>query len=340
MSPDDLAASVSGSKDDLTARVSGSTTRHHGDGDLPAELVDRGVAPLWHPVRWLFTTIVVVFVAAFLRDMWINPIFQWPVFRHWFFEPIIMEGLKLTLQLTALGAVIGLIGGIFLAMMRMSKSPLLQAISFGYTWIFRSIPLIVLLVILANVTAIYPEIQVGIPFGGPKFFEINPNETFSYFAVALIGVSLHESAYTSEIVRAGVLSIDPGQMEAASALGLSKSRQYRRIILPQAVRSIVPNFANLLVMLLKGTSVVYITSMMDLFGSVQMQASINSGQIIPLLMVATVWYIVLTSVLSVIQYYVERYYSKGAVRVMPPTPFQRFKQHLGRFVLMARGGAR
>lgn len=291
-------------------------------GDLPPHIAEQRVRQSWHPGRWVATFVALVLFAMFVNALVTNPFFQWSVFAHWFFQPVIIDGLKLTLILTGLGAVIGLAGGTILAVMRLSKSPLLQLLSFLYTWIFRSIPLIVLLLFLANTAALYPQLSLGIPFG-PEFYHFDANQVMTYFTVALIGVSLNEAAYASELVRAGVLSIDQGQTEAAAALGLSKRRQYWRIIFPQAVRSIIPNFANQLINMLKGTAVVYIASLTDLFGAVQMQASINSGQIVPLLMVATVWYIILTSALAVLQYYLERYYSKGAVREMPPTPAQR-----------------
>jgi polar amino acid transport system permease protein len=203
----------------------------------------------------------------------------------------------------------------------------LKAISWGYVWIFRSIPLIVLLLFLANVTALYSSLSLGIPFG-PSFLRFNANDVLSFFVAAVLGLSLNEAAFAAEIVRSGIISVDHGQLEAAAALGLPRHRQYRRIILPQATRTIIPSYANQLVGLLKGTSVVYITSLLELFGEVETQASSNSGQIIPLLMVGTVWYVILTSILSVIQYYVERYFSRGAARALPPTPFGRFRATL------------
>jgi polar amino acid transport system permease protein len=240
---------------------------------------------------------------------------------------VIVRGLVLTLELTGLAAVFGLLGGIALALMRLSPSPLLQAVSWGYVWVFRSIPLIVLLLFLANVTALYSSLSLGVPFG-PAFVRFNANDVLSFFVVAVLGLSLNEAAYAAEIVRSGIISVDQGQREAAAALGLPRRRQYRRIILPQATRTIIPTYANQLIGLLKGTSVVYITSLLELFGEVETQASTNSGQIIPLLMVGTVWYIILTSILSVVQYYVERHFSRGALRTMPRTPLQRVRTRL------------
>ncbi|WP_033289561.1 amino acid ABC transporter permease [Amycolatopsis jejuensis] len=291
------------------------------------ELATKKVAPLRRPGRWVAAAVVLVLLAQLAHALITNPVFQWDVFGYWFFRPVILEGLLLTLELTGLAAVFGLAGGIVLALLRLSKNPLLQAVSWAYVWIFRSIPLIVLLLFLANVTALYSTLSLGIPFG-PSFLHFSATDLLSFFVVAVLGLSLNEAAYAAEIVRAGVLSVDQGQLEAAAALGLPRSRQYRRIILPQATRAIVPAYANQLIGLLKGTSVVYITSLLELFGVVETQASTNSGQIIPLLLVGTVWYIILTSILSVIQYYVERYFSRGALRTVPPTPFQRFRARL------------
>jgi len=277
------------------------------------ELAARKVLPLRRPWRWIASAIAVVLLAQFGHALVTNPVFQWDAFGYWFFRPVILRGLVLTLELTGLSALFGLLGGIVLALLRMSGSPLLRAVSWGYVWIFRSIPLIVLLLFLANVTALYSSLSLGIPFG-PAFIRFNANDILSFFAVAVLGLSLNEAAYAAEIVRSGIISVDPGQLEAAAALGLPKTRQYRRIILPQATRTIIPAYVNQLIGLLKGTSVVYITSLLELFGEVETLGSTNSGQIIPLLVVGTVWYIILTSILSIFQFWVERHFAKGVTR--------------------------
>lgn len=291
------------------------------------ELASRKVVRLRHPWRWLAAAVVLVLLAQLGHALVTNQVFQWHVFAYWFFRPVILDGLVLTLELTGLAAVFGLAGGILLALMRLSENPVLRAVSWAYIWIFRSIPLIVLLLFLANVTALYNSLSLGVPFG-PSFVSFRATDLLSFFVVAVLGLSLNEAAYAAEIVRAGILSVDQGQLEAAAALGLPRSRQYRRIILPQATRAIIPSYVNQLIGLLKGTSVVYITSLLELFGVVETQASTNSGQIIPLLLVGTVWYVIGTSILSVAQFYVERYFSRGALRTVPPTPFQRVRARL------------
>jgi polar amino acid transport system permease protein len=275
-----------------------------------SDLATTRVVPLRRPWRWVASAVVVVLLVQVVQGLVANPAYQWDAFGYWFFQPIILEGLVVTLKLTAWSAVIGFAAGIVLALMRLSGSPVLMSVSWVYVWIFRSIPLIVLLLFLANATALYPSLGLSVPFG-PQLFSIDATQLLSYEAAAIIGLSLNEAAYASEIVRSGIISVDPGQREAAAALGLPRHRRFTRIVLPQAMRAILPSYANQLIGLLKGTSVVYITSLLDLFGQVETQASTNSGEVIPLLMVATVWYVVLTTVLSVFQYFVEQHFAKG-----------------------------
>jgi polar amino acid transport system permease protein len=202
----------------------------------------------------------------------------------------------------------------------------LQAVSWGYIWLFRSVPLIVLLLFLYNFSALYKALGLGIPFG-PTF--VTFGVTTLATDIAVVGLSLNEAAYAAEVVRSGLLSVDQGQHEAAAALGLPRSFQFRRIVLPQALRTIVPSYVNLLIGLVKSSSLVFDVSLLDLFGSVQSLGSTYSGDIVPLLLVATVWYVVLTSVISVVQYYVERRFARGAVRTLPLTPLQRLRRAIG-----------
>jgi polar amino acid transport system permease protein len=293
-----------------------------------ADLATRPVVPRRHVGRWVATAVVLVLVAQLVNGLITNPFYEWDKFAYWFARPVILDGLVVTLEVTAMSAILGLAGGVLLALGRLSPNPLLQVTSWAYIWLFRSIPLIVVLLFLFNLSAIYPVLGFGIPFG-PQFVTFREADLLSFMAIAVLGLTLNEAAYAAEIVRAGVLSVDVGQVEAAHALGLSRARLFRRIILPQALRSIVPAYVNQLIGLIKGSSLVFYVSMLDLFGTVQTMASTYPTDIIPLLLVATVWYVVLTSVLSVVQYYVERYYSRGAVRTMPPTPLQRLRAGLG-----------
>jgi polar amino acid transport system permease protein len=280
------------------------------------------VLPLRHPGRWILTAIVLVLVAQIGHGLVTNPFFQWDRFSYWFLRPTILDGLLITLEVAAYSAVLGLAGGILIALARLSRSPVLRAAGWVYTWLFRSVPLIVVLLFLYNFSALYRTLSVGVPFG-PAFFTFDESRLATDMVVAVVGLSLNEAAYAAEVVRGGILSVDQGQHEAAAALGLPKSYQFTRIVFPQALRSITPNYVNQLIGLIKGTSLVFYVSLLDLFGSVQSMGSTYPGDIVPLLLVATAWYLILTSAVSVVQFYVERYFSRGATRTLPPTPLQK-----------------
>ncbi|MFJ6835645.1 amino acid ABC transporter permease [Streptomyces sp. NPDC091209] len=293
----------------------------------PKPLAAQRVLPLRRPGRWIITAVVLVLVAQITHGLVTNPFYQWDRFQYWFLRPTILDGLLITLEVAAYSAVLGLLGGILLALARLSPSPVLRAVSWVYTWLFRSVPLIVVLLFLYNFSALYRTLSVGVPFG-PAFFTFDESHLATDMAVAVVGLSLNEAAYASEVVRGGLLSVDQGQHEAASALGLPKRYQFAKIVFPQALRSITPNYVNQLIGLIKGTSLVFYVSLLDLFGSVQSMGSTYPGDIVPLLLVATAWYLILTSVVSVIQFYVERYYSRGALRTLPPTPLQKVRNGL------------
>jgi len=290
-------------------------------------LSSQRVIPLRHPGRWIVTVVVLVVLAQVVHGLVTNPFYQWDRFQYWFLRPVILDGLLITLKVTAWTAVLGLAGGVLLALGRLSKSPILNAICWTYIWLFRSIPLIVVLLLLYNFSAIYPKLSVGVPFG-PGFHTFTESKLATDIVIAIVGLTLNEAAYAAEVVRAGILSVDQGQHEAAAALGLPKGYQFRHIVFPQALRAIIPSYVNQLIGLIKGTSLVFYVSLLDLFGEVQSLGSTYSGDIIPLLLVATVWYVILTSVVSVAQFYVERYYSKGALRTVPPTPLQRLRNQV------------
>ncbi|MER5868830.1 amino acid ABC transporter permease [Streptomyces sp. NPDC002044] len=285
------------------------------------------VLPLGRPGRWIAALAVLVLASQAGHGLLTNPFYQWDRFAYWFFRPVILEGLLITLQVAAYSAVLGLAGGVLLALGRLSGSPVLRSASWAYIWLFRSVPLIVVLLFLYNLSALYPTLSIGVPFG-PAFLTFDESRLATDIVVAVVGLSLSEAAYAAEIVRAGVLSVDQGQHEAAAALGLPKRYQFARIVFPQALRSIVPSYVNQLIGLLKATSLVFYVSLLDLFGSVQSLASTYPGDVVPLLLVATVWYVILTSLVSVVQFYIERYYARGALRTLPPTPVQRARAGL------------
>jgi polar amino acid transport system permease protein len=301
----------------------GSDTVPTGPPGGPGLAAER-VLPLRHPWRWVLTAVVLVLLAQFIHGLVSNPFYQWGRLSYWFFRPVVLDGLLITLEVAAAGAVLGLIGGVILALGRLSPNPVLRSVSWVYIWLLRSVPLIVVLLFLYNFSALYRTLSLGIPFG-PAFFEFDESRLATDMAVAVVGLSLNEAAYAAEVVRSGVLSVDQGQHDAASALGLPRGFQFRRIVFPQALRVIVPSYVNQLIGLVKSTSLVFYVSLLDLFGTVQSLGSTYPGDIVPLLLVATFWYVVLTSVVSVAQFYVERHYSRGALRTVPPTPLQKLR---------------
>ncbi|MFD8144734.1 amino acid ABC transporter permease [Streptomyces sp. NPDC059708] len=254
---------------------------------------------------------LLVFALA-VRSVLGNDAFQWDVVGRYFTTSAVLHGLLLTLWLTAVVMVLGFLTGTVLAVMRLSDSPVLRTLSWGYVWIFRSTPLLVQLLFWFNIGALYPTLGLGIPYG-PELFSVRTVNLLGPTLTAVIGLTLHESAYAAEVVRGGILSVDPGQTEAAQALGLSGWRTLRRIVVPQAMRSIVPTAGNMLIGTLKGTSIVSVLAVHDLLYSVQLVYNQNY-QVIPLLLVATLWYAAVTTVLSAGQFYVERHYARGTSR--------------------------
>ncbi|WP_233159921.1 amino acid ABC transporter permease [Pseudonocardia sp. MH-G8] len=284
------------------------------------------VVPARRPWRWVASVVVAVLVAMAVNALVTNPAWDWPTVGEYLFAPSILRSVALTLQLTALGIVVGFVLGTLLALMRLSDNPLLRAVSWAYIWIFRSVPLILQLLFWYNLALLYRSIGIGVPFG-PTFVEFETMDLIGPVTAAVLGLALHQAAYAAEVVRAGFLSVDQGQLEAAAALGIPKLRQLRRILIPQAMRTIVPTAGNELIGLVKGTSVVYIMALSELFYQVQVIYTRN-GRVIPLLLVAAIWYLALTTVMSIAQFYVERFYARGALRTLPPTPVQRLRRSL------------
>ncbi|KUF13468.1 MULTISPECIES: amino acid ABC transporter permease [Streptomyces] len=252
--------------------------------------------------QWTAAVVVLVALALVVNSVARNDAFQWGVVGDYFTTPAVLRGLWLTLWLTAVVMVLGFALGTLLALGRLSANPVLRSVSWGYVWFFRSMPILVQLLFWFNIGALYPTL-----------FGVRTVDLLGPVTIAVIGLTLHEAAYAAEVVRAGVLSVDRGQFEAAQSLGLGRWRRFRRIVLPQAMRSIVPPAGNMLIGTLKGTSIVSVIAVQDLLYSVQLVYH-RTYQVIPLLLVATLWYVVVTSLLSVGQHYVERYYARGTER--------------------------
>jgi polar amino acid transport system permease protein len=293
-----------------------------------AKVVPPVVVPQRHPRRLVTAAVVVLLAGLVIRSISTNDRFEWDVVGQNFFSPRVVEGLVLTLELTAVSMTIGIALGTLMAVMRISPNPLIAGAASLYIWFFRGVPILVQLLFLFNLAALYPVLSIGIPFG-PVFFSSSANTLITPPVAAILGLSLAEGAYMAEIVRAGLVSVGHGQTEAAQALGLRRSLALRLIILPQAMRAIIPPTGNEIISMLKTTSLVSVIAVAELLYSVQLIYAVNY-KTIPLLIVASIWYLVFTSILTVIQYYVERRFARGASRALPLTPIQKLRLRLER----------
>lgn len=261
------------------------------------------------PGRWLAAAAVVVLVAMFVNTLITNQRFQWGIVAQYFTAPSILRGLGLTLALSASVFVVGYLFGIGLAAMRLSSNPILRSVSFTFVWIVRSVPAIVQVLFWFQLASLYPRLSIGIPFG-PEFASVQTANLFSGIIAAFIALTLDVAAFSAEVVRGGLLSVDRGQTEAAEALGLSRRRIFRRIVLPQAMPAIIPASGNLANGMVKATAIVSVIAVQDLLYSAQLIYNDNF-QVVPLLIVATLWYIIITTALSVLQYFIERHYNRS-----------------------------
>jgi polar amino acid transport system permease protein len=269
--------------------------------------------PLRHPWRWVTAIVIVVLVALFLYGAATNEAYCWSTFGKYILDERIVSGVLITIELTVLSMILAIVLAVILAVMRLSPNPVFRSVSWVYLWIFRGTPVYVQLVFWGLVPTIYKNIQLGIPFG-PTFFTLNIQNLSLYFLLAVIGLGLNEAAYLAEIIRAGISSVPEGQSEASPALGMSWIMTMRRTVLPQAMRVIIPPTGNEFIGQLKTTSLVAaVPYTFDLFGR-QRDISAVLFQPIPLLLVAAAWYLLITSILMVGQFYLERYFSRGVSR--------------------------
>jgi polar amino acid transport system permease protein len=280
------------------------------DGD--GRLLTARLVGARHPGQWVSAALVLLLFAMLVNTLVTNQRFQWGVVGDYFVNGSIMRGLLLTLWMTAAVMTCGFLIGIGLAAMRLSSNPILRTLSFGYVWLVRSVPPLVQLLFWYELASLYPQLSLGIPFGH-EFVTVGTAHLFSGILAAFVGLTVDIAAFSAEIVRGGLLSVEPGQSEAAEALGLGRGRIFRRIVLPQAMPAIVPATGNLLIGLLKATSLVSVIAVQDLLYSAELIYQANF-LIIPLLLVATLWYVILTTLLSVGQYFIERYYARGKRR--------------------------
>jgi len=284
----------------IRSRVSGTTTDPNG-----MEYV-----PLRHWGRWLAALIVVIGLAQLATSAIRNKRFQWGVVWHYLFAAPVLTGVEHTIELTLLSMVGATILGVIIAGMVLSDNWLLTYFAKGYLWIIRSTPILVQLLFWYYLAAVYPTVSLGIPFGGPTFVSANANSLVTQFSAAILGLTINCSAYMAEIIRGGIIGIEKGQTEAALSLGMRGSQVLRHVMLPQAMRTIIPPTGNQFIDTLKTTSMVIVIGYTDLLTSVSLIYSQNYDEI-PLLMVATLWYLGMTGVLTLGQERVERHFARG-----------------------------
>ena len=281
--------------------------------------------PVRHPWRWV-AAILVVLIAAQVADIILAEAdIKWDVIGHYLFQGYIRGGILVTLELTVLAMVIGIALGVVLAVMRLSLNPVVSWTSWLYIWFFRGTPVLVQIFFWFNLNLVLSHISLGI--AGTPFFWRGPgtNSLITPFLAAVLGLGLNEGAYMAEIVRAGIISVSYGQTEAAQALGMTRLVIMRRIVLPQAMRVIVPPTGNETISMLKTSSLAFVAAVPELFTRGDQIASANF-KVVELIFVVSIWYLFMTSILTVGQFYLERYFARGTQRELPPTPLQRLRR--------------
>lgn len=287
--------------------------------------------PVGHPWRWVSAVLVTLLAADFVfmifRSVALDPTADgsgWATIGRFLFSRLILRGVVITIELTVAAMVIGVVLGVILAVMRLSPNPVVSSISWLYIWFFRGTPVIVQIFFWFNLNIVLRDIGLGIP-GTPFFLLIgHTNSLITPFLAVTLGLGLNEAAYMAEIVRAGIISVEQGQTEAAQALGMTRLLVMRRIVLPQAMRVIIPPTGNETISMLKTTSLaVIVGSTRDLFTSAN-QISLTTFAVVELAIVASIWYLFMTTILTIGQFYIERHFARGSQRALPATPFQRF----------------
>ncbi len=283
--------------------------------------------PVRHPWRWVSVVVVLLLVAQVTYTILHEAGVRWSIVGHYLFQRLILGGVLVTLELTVLAMLMGVFLGIVLAVMRISPNPVVSTVSWFYIWFFRGTPVLVQIFFWFNLNLVLPHITLGV--AGTPFYWKGPGTNFliTNFVAALLGLGLNEAAYMAEIVRAGIISVEHGQTEAAQALGMPRMLVMRRIVLPQAMRVIIPPTGNETISMLKTSSLAFVASVNELFTRGDQIAS-ATFDIIELIMVVSIWYLFMTSILTVGQFYLERHFARGSQRELPMTPVQRFRRML------------
>ncbi|MFD9670131.1 amino acid ABC transporter permease [Rhodococcus sp. NPDC059968] len=275
-----------------------------GDATLP-------IVKLGHPYRWMAAVVIALLAAWSVRILVVTPTFEWDVVWDYLFDNEVLLGVLRTLQMTVICMVVGITLGTVIAIMRLSPNPILKGVASFYQWFFRGTPTLIQLIFWFNLSSVFPSIEFEL--FGSTFVSWNTNELMTPFLAAVLGLSLNFAAYHSEIVRAGILSVDEGQSDAADAYGLSRAQTLRFIVLPQAMRVIIPPTANETIGMLKWTSLASIVSYTELLTTVGNIYN-TTYQVIPLLIVAALWYLFMTTILSIGQIFIEKRFARGTTR--------------------------
>lgn len=294
-----------------------------GSSDQLANASELAVVPRRHLGRWVGAALVLLALGWLLYTFGTTESLQWDVVAGYMFDGQVLDGVKNTIVMTALCMLIGVTLGTVIAVMRLSVNPVLSGVALLYQWFFRGTPTLVQLIFWFNLSSIFPRFSGQ--FLGFQFLDVDTNQMMTPLLAALLGLGLNFAAYYSEVVRAGILSVDEGQSDAANAYGLSRYRALRHIVLPQAMRVIIPPTGNELIGMLKFTSLASIVSYSELLRSVSNIYN-QTYQVIPLLIVAALWYLIMTSILSIGQYFLERRFSRGSSRSQPVSALSRFRK--------------
>jgi polar amino acid transport system permease protein len=287
----------------------------HPRAENAADL-DTKAVPLRHPGQWASAALLLFILSAVLFGLAQNKAFHFAAIPKYFLSHAILQGLIVTVELTLVAEALGILIGVVVASIRTSTNPVLRIIGSVYVWFFRGTPVLVQLVFWFNLAVLFRDVTIAIP-GGPVLYSVPTNTLISGFTAALLGLGLNEGAYMSEIVRTGLLAVDHGQTEAAQALGFTRLQTLRRVVLPQALRIIVPPTGNQLISMLKTTSLVSVIAGGDLLTQAQNLYSSNF-YVLELLVVASIWYVLLTSIASVGQFYLERHLAAGVGKKTRP----------------------
>ncbi|MEV6846776.1 amino acid ABC transporter permease [Actinoplanes sp. NPDC051411] len=287
--------------------------------------------PVRHPGRWATLAVLAVLTAMFVHLLVTNKAFKWsfilssyaPGKRGVMFTDPVLQGLRGTILLTITAMLIGIVLGVVVAIMRLSPNRVLSTVAWIYTWFFRAAPRLVLAILFGNLNILWSRIGFGLPFDSQigklfgihdlnaQFYSIRAVDLLAGFTAGMLALGLSEAAYMAEIIRAGIQSIDPGQAEAAVALGMSRGQVLRRIVLPQAMRVIVPPTGNEVIAMVKDTSLVaYVPVTGELFFQLTAVES-RTFVVLPVLVAALLWYLILCSILMIGQFFVERHFGRG-----------------------------